>query len=292
MPSVVIAAHNEEQVIGTCLRALMDQDFPGELQVVVSANGCSDRTVEIAREFGATIVDRREPGKAAALNAGDSVATSFPRIYLDADIVIPPHTIGALLRPLAPTSGRLAAVPRRRIETSGRPWPVRAYFTINERLPVFRKSLFGRGLIALSAEGRARFSDFPSLIADDLFVDSLFGEDEREVVQEVEVTVEAPHTTKDLLRRLQRVRRGNSEMRATATRTGGQVNVQRPQRWAWLVDVVLPNPRLALAAVPYAAITLAAAVLGHRRVRNAEQGWGRDDSTRSGEGSPSRTGAR
>ena len=285
MPSVVIAAHNEEYVIGDCLRSIADQDYGGDVQVVVSANGCTDRTAEVARGAGAEVIDRPDPGKPAALNAGDAVATSFPRIYLDADITLPPNALSAFLTRLGPEAGHLVVVPRRRLETAGRPWPVRAYFAINERLPVFRTGLFGRGVIVLSQEGRARFSEFPSLIADDLFLDSLFTENERAVAGEVEITVEAPHTTRDLLRRLERVRRGNAELRAAGPGGDQAGTVRRPQRWAWLTDVVLPHPRLLPAAIAYVSLSLAAATLARRRVRDASRGWGRDESTRGGSAS-------
>ncbi|CAM5401689.1 glycosyltransferase [Leifsonia shinshuensis] len=298
MPSVVIAAHNEEQVIGACLDALAAQDFPGPVEVVVSANGCTDRTAELARGRGALVVDRPEPGKPAALNAGDAVATAFPRLYLDADIVLPPHALSALVARLSEAPGALAAVPRRRLDIAGRPWPVRSYFAINERLPVFRSSLFGRGAIVLSEAGRARFTTFPDVIADDLYVDSLYTEDERVVVPEVEVVVEAPHSTRALLRRLVRVRRGNAQLRAAAAdpgtgsaAAGSPATVRRTHRWAWLTDVVVPEPRLALAAIPYVTITLAAALLARRRVRDAGRSWGRDESTRGGPASAGRRGA-
>lgn len=280
MPSVVIAAHNEEQVIGACLDALAAQDVAEALEIVVSANGCTDRTAEVARAAGAIVVDRRQPGKAAALNAADAVALSFPRIYLDADIVLPPHAVRTLAARLSDAPGRLAAVPRRRLDTAGRPWPVRAYFSINERLPVFRSGLFGRGVIALSEPGRARFSTFPDRIADDLFVDSLYSEDERVVVPEVEVVVEAPRTTRALLHRLERVRRGNAQLRADGTLSETRVRPARP--WAWLTDVVVPQPRLVVAAVPYVAITLVAALRARRASRRGGHDWGRDDTTRTG----------
>ncbi len=285
MPSVVIAAHNEEHLIGGCLRAIADQDFSGDLQVVVSANGCTDNTAEVARSAGAEVIDRPDPGKPAALNAGDAVSTSFPRIYLDADIILPRNALSAFITRLGSEAGCLAVVPRRRLETRGRPWPVRAYFAINERLPVFRTGLFGRGVIVLSEEGRARFSAFPPVIADDLFVDSLYAENERAVVDDVEVTVEAPHTTRDLLRRLERVRRGNAQMRAADADGDLALTVRRPQRWAWLTEVVLPHPRLAFAAIAYVSITLAAAILARRQVRDTSRNWGRDESTRGGSAS-------
>ncbi|MEZ5110157.1 MAG: glycosyltransferase [Microbacteriaceae bacterium] len=271
----MIAAHNEESVIGACLRALYRADPAA--QVIVSANGCSDRTAAIATDAGVLVVDRAEPGKAGALNAAEVIASVFPRIYLDADIVVPPDGISGITEAFGP--GILAVVPRRRIDTQGRPWPVRGYFAINERLPAFRRGLFGRGMIAVSEEGRARFDSFPDMVADDLFLDSQFGDDEKAIAHGVEVVIAAPHTTGDLIRRLVRVRRGNAEMRAAAARGELPISVRQADRWAWLRDVVIPNPSLALAAVPFLAITVIAA----RRARRAPAPgaeWGRDESTR------------
>ncbi len=107
MPSVVIAAHNEEHLIGACLRAIADQDFSGDVQVVVSANGCTDHTAEVARQAGVEVVDRPDPGKTAALNAGDAVATSFPRIYLDADIILPRNALSSFTTLLGPGKAAL-----------------------------------------------------------------------------------------------------------------------------------------------------------------------------------------
>ena len=276
MVSVIIAAHNEESVIGSCLDALRDQRTTVELQVIVSANGCSDRTAEVAAAHGATVVDRAEPGKPGALNAAERIATSFPRVYLDADILVPPDAIDLIAGELAASPSVHAVVPRRRIDTRGRPFLVRAYFAVNERLPAFREGLFGRGMITLSEAGRSRFGEFPPMIADDLFVDSLFSTEEKAEAKSVEVLVQAPYRTQDLLARLVRVRRGNAHMRAAA----GELtfSVRPSDKWAWLRDVVVPQPRLVPATVPYLAITLAAAVIARR---STATDWGHDASTRA-----------
>lgn len=283
MVSVVIAACNEESVLGACLDALRSQVAAGPIDIVVSANGCADRTVEVARSGGARVIDRPEPGKSAALNAGDAIAAGYPRIYLDADIVPPPHAVDALVAALA-GGDVLAVVPRRRPDTSGRPWLVKAYFAINERLPAFRDGLFGRGMIALSAEGRSRFAEFPPLIADDLFLDAQFSPAEKGEASGAVVVVETPRTTRDLVRRLVRVRRGNAQLRAASDGVG--VRVRDSDRFAWLREVAR-DPRLIPAAIPYAAITVIAAVRA-RRPATLSAGWGRDDSTRTRTAGPAR----
>lgn len=286
MISVIIAAHNEERVLGACLDALLAQAGAGAVQIVVSANGCVDDTAGVARRRGATVVERAEAGKPGALNAADDVAVGFPRVYLDADIIVPPHGLAELVGSLE--QGVLAAAPRRILETRGSPLLVRGYCTINERLPVFRDALFGRGMIALTAEGRARFDRFPDVIADDLFLDALFSRSEKREAPGVSVVVRAPRTTKALLDRLVRVRRGNGQLRAAAANGGVRAAVRASDRWAWLRRVVLPRPWLIIAAVPYVVITLAADVLARR---SAHGSWGRDDTTRAGRDIPGATAA-
>jgi glycosyltransferase involved in cell wall biosynthesis len=278
MTSVVIAAHNEGTVIGRCLDALLAEAAPGEFDVTVVANGCTDDTAAVASSrAGVRVVDLAQPGKPGALNAGDRVAEGFPRVYLDADVVV----TSAGLREIAAALGphRPAAVPRRELDLTGRPTPVRAFYAINSRLPVYRDGLFGRGLIALSEAGRARFDEFPNQIADDLFLDSLFTSEEKVEVATVTTRIATPRRTRDLVRRLVRVRRGNAAMRRAAAEGVVAARVRPAARFSWLSDVVLPRPWLAPAAACYVTITVAAAFAARRAARRG-YGWERDDSSR------------
>ena len=49
--SVVIPAHNEAKVIGRCLSGLLEGMAPGELEVIVVCNGCTDGSEDVARQF-------------------------------------------------------------------------------------------------------------------------------------------------------------------------------------------------------------------------------------------------
>ncbi len=85
MVSIVIAAHNEENVIGRCLDALRTSGGRRSRrhcrgQRLPRRNG---RASGQARRTGAR---PPQPGKARALNAGDASAQGFPRLYLDADM--------------------------------------------------------------------------------------------------------------------------------------------------------------------------------------------------------------
>lgn len=278
MTSIVIAAHNEAAVIGRCLDALLSEAAPGEFDVTVVANGCTDATAAVAAARpGVRVLELAAAGKVGALNAGDEAAAGFPRVYLDADIVLSTAAIRAVAGAVG--GAMLAATVGRRLDLRGRPLPVRAYFAVHRRLPVFRDGLFGRGVVALSEAGRARFGRFPELVADDLFLDSLFSLAEKRQVTSYSAVVATPRRTADLVRRLVRVRGGNAAMRAAAA-NGEVISPVRPAaRLSWLRDVVLPRPWLAPAAGFYVAITVLAA-LAARRAADGGAAWGRDESSR------------
>jgi len=284
--SIVIAAHNEAAVIGRCLDTLLAGTEPGEFDVIVVANGCTDATAQIAAARpGISVLDLPEAGKAPALNAGDALARRFPRIYLDADIVISADGARALRDAVTDPAAApvLAATARRELDLSRSPLLVRAYYAISSRLPAFQNALFGRGVIALSAEGRARFGRFPDVVADDLFLDSLFSAAEKREVGSVSSRVAVPRRTSALVRRLVRVRRGNAGLRAQAAVAGP--GVRGAARTSWLRDVALRDPALLPAAACYAGITLLAAGLARLPAQPAGA-WGFDNSSRSGDHQP------
>ncbi len=62
---VVIAARNEEKVIGHLVDSLMAQTYPTEnYRIFVVADNCTDGTARVAREHGATVYERSCPEKA------------------------------------------------------------------------------------------------------------------------------------------------------------------------------------------------------------------------------------
>src|ERR1039458_7806078 len=111
---VLVPAHNEERVIGSSLEAIMADRRPGDLVLVV-ADRCTDRTAEIARSFGASVLERApdEPlGRAAARQAGLEHARSLDWdavLMLDADSVIEPGFFVACASALASGAKALQA---------------------------------------------------------------------------------------------------------------------------------------------------------------------------------------
>src|SRR5688572_24864616 len=139
MISVIIPAHNESAVIGRCLRALTNGAVPGQLEVIVVANGCTDDTAAVAtaaaRNFGAgvKVVETPIGSKILALNLGDEAATGFPRFYVDADVVLTRAAVEQLAARLdAGSSGVLAVAPRPRFAVDRASWVVRAFYEVND----------------------------------------------------------------------------------------------------------------------------------------------------------------
>lgn len=59
--AVLIAARNEETVIGNLIDSIRAQDYPKELvDIIVVADNCTDRTAEVARSLGAICYERTD----------------------------------------------------------------------------------------------------------------------------------------------------------------------------------------------------------------------------------------
>jgi len=62
--AVIVAAHNEERVVGALIDNLQRLHYPKELfDVYVIADNCTDRTADIAREAGVHVCERYHPHK-------------------------------------------------------------------------------------------------------------------------------------------------------------------------------------------------------------------------------------
>lgn len=278
MISVVIPAHNEERTIRRCLASLLEDARPGELEVVVACNGCSDATAKVAREFGPAVrvVETERAGKPIALNLGDEAASGFPRFYVDADIEVSTAALRACAQALE-APGVEAAAPALRVDLRDCPWSVRAYYRIWLEIPYVRSGLIGSGVYGLSEAGRARFERFPEIIADDLFVRNLFRADERRSVPEASFTMRAPRSLEDLVKRKTRVFAGNLQLGSAPDPGAGARRSRVPES----LGTVLAKPWLLPALPVYLYVSSRARMRAEARARRGDFAtWDRDESTR------------
>lgn len=172
--SVIVPAWRERTVLATCLEALARVDYPSWELIVVA--GGDDGTLALALEAtralpNATVLEQGPLGKPAALNAGVRASTGEVVVLLDADSVVAPGWLRALVRPLR---GEIRA-------TTGNPTPSRSTpvsrIEMMERVVVYdiRRApiLQGSGSIAIDRVLLDELGGFPvDAYADDWDLDA------------------------------------------------------------------------------------------------------------------------
>ena len=271
--SVVIPAHNEESVLARGLSTLLRGTEPGELDVIVVANACTDSTAAVARAHGVRVIETSTPGKAHALRLGDAAASTFPRLYADADIDLTAESVRVLVDTLA-RPGVLATSPVPHYDlTDARP-SARRLHKVHELLMADRRGLAGAGVYCLSEVGHARVAPFPDVISDDGLVHRSFAPGERVVSSGASSVVRPTTTFGASLRRRVRVRQGNQELDALGLpRAEGRLRVgvagrpgARPAHHPGRRGLVPLPAGCGSGAGPVAEDARGRGVLGHRRV--------------------------
>lgn len=105
--SVVIPAHNEEAFIGKCLESVVraaERAKPDAVEIIVVANRCTDRTADVARDYGARVLVNDEKCIAAVRNMGVRAAKGEVVATIDADSVMSEDALREAVRTLE--SGR------------------------------------------------------------------------------------------------------------------------------------------------------------------------------------------
>ncbi|WP_407944319.1 glycosyltransferase [Paenibacillus durus] len=85
--SVLIPAHNEEKYITKCLDSIAaaSQNCPGQVEVIVILNRCTDMTEEIARSYNCVIVHDDRKNLSQIRNSGAAAARGEIIVTIDAD---------------------------------------------------------------------------------------------------------------------------------------------------------------------------------------------------------------
>jgi glycosyltransferase involved in cell wall biosynthesis len=96
--SVVVPVRNGSDYINRCLLALKDSTYEN-FEIIVVDDASSDNTVEISQKTGAKIITLdKQSGPAAARNRGAGSARGDIVLFIDADVVITPDTIGLIAK--------------------------------------------------------------------------------------------------------------------------------------------------------------------------------------------------
>jgi len=97
--SVIIAAYNEEECIGSCIETLKLQTHPS-YEVIVVDDGSTDRTREIVGEFGVKVLRNDHTGPGMARNSAVPHASGEILVFVDADMSFDPDFLKKLTAPI------------------------------------------------------------------------------------------------------------------------------------------------------------------------------------------------
>jgi cellulose synthase/poly-beta-1,6-N-acetylglucosamine synthase-like glycosyltransferase len=177
--AVVVAAHNEAQTIEAKLDNLMSLEYPSDrLQVVIASDGSTDGTDDAVRRRsgdGFKLLSFARSGKAAVLNAAVAAISADVLVFTDANSVLRPNAVHALVRPLAdPEVGVVAGDQRytRDGDAEGTAVGERDYWSFDRAL---KRAQSASGSIvgatgALYAVRRELFEPIPDGLTDDFYV--------------------------------------------------------------------------------------------------------------------------
>ena len=106
--AILVAAHNEEKVIGACLDHLLRLDYPRQLlQIIVVNDRSTDGTAKILDDYASvhpelTVIHRAQdsvPGKPAAILDAFKQVRSHIAVFFDADYLPDPPLLTKLVAP-------------------------------------------------------------------------------------------------------------------------------------------------------------------------------------------------
>jgi glycosyltransferase involved in cell wall biosynthesis len=261
--SVIVPAHNEEAVLAHCLASLAGQDVCVPVQIIVVGNGCSDRTLAVARASAAAferrgfryeVIGLATASKAAALNAGDRVAEFGHRVYLDADVTLSSNALSSMLDAFLSDARLMFCSPG--LKAIATTYAARVYARVWAELPYVKGDVIGAGCYVVRDRGRSRWTTFPDIVADDKFARLHFDRAERRVVEESQFCVHLPVGVAELVRVRSRWIRANRELRA------GFPELARndKRRYGGAARFILQNAALWIDLMPFTAIYLAAEI--------------------------------
>ncbi|MBM4055978.1 MAG: glycosyltransferase [Planctomycetes bacterium] len=98
--SVIVPAYNAEKIIGQCLQALKQQNYPSESYEIILVNdGSRDETGKVAQNFNIKYFWQGNQGPATARNKGAKEAKGEIILFTDSDCVPDPNWIKEMIAP-------------------------------------------------------------------------------------------------------------------------------------------------------------------------------------------------
>lgn len=196
--SIVVPVYNEAAVLQETVPAVLAAIGSEDVEVVYVCNGCTDGSANIISTIGdgrVTVVSILKKNKLAALRAGEAQVSAFPRIFLDADCLVPSNVFSKIVKALDGRDTELVS-PALTYDPTGASLASKMIADVWCELARSRNTAF-QVLLAVSRKGRSRWGEWPSseqLFADDAFVVANVPPANRRVLHSVSVKTYPPRT--------------------------------------------------------------------------------------------------
>ncbi len=246
---IVIPVRNEDKVLRKTVPALLAAVEGERARIVWVCNGCTDQSSkEILWLAGGSgeVLEIAPPGKTLALQAGDELLDAeqiFPRLYLDADTWLRPGDIGRLFKPLRKGEADLVAASHAFDYSSSS--LISAHMARCWLALPFAKNAAFLGAVAVSSTGRAQWDEWPSVIADDMFMAGIVNAGRQMMVTNAVAMTWAPSTFSEWVSMRSRWLRGERQV--------VELGLSLPSAPTQRVDLVrrLIDPRTSLGALAF-----------------------------------------
>jgi glycosyltransferase involved in cell wall biosynthesis len=193
--SVIVPVYNEESVLEKTVPSVLAAIGADEADVVYVCNGTVDNSADCIRRLAGDrvrIIEIAEASKANAFNVAEATLRTFPRFYVDADVLLPPKAFSTLVDVLQSDQAELVC-PKIHFETATSSWIARKISQTWLALPHAKHAAFHH-VLGLSASGRQRWKQFPFILADDAFIEAMIPLEKRKIIDSVTLTTWPPQT--------------------------------------------------------------------------------------------------
>lgn len=277
LPTVIIAAFNESAVIQDTIMALLS-DKP-QFQIVVICNGCTDDTAKVVQENFKSVICHsvKQASKSLAIRYAESLKPGFPRLYLDADIILRGVDVTALFEISKSVQTPFLLIPGSKVVDEECSYWVKKFYRAWYQSPHVIDSGYGAGAYLINESGRARFSVWPQLTADDAFVRTQFNLAETKVTNNYLAQVKAPRTLWSLIKVKTRSKFGNLQLgKFFRESKHSRHDVERRDQ---IHDP--SHPRIALSdKLVYLFVNTVSFAFAKLQIKTGNEKWHRDESNR------------
>lgn len=217
--SICLPVYNEERCIGRTLESALDQTFDGKKEILVGANGCTDRTAKIVRNYSSKypevkLLEIAEKGKPNTWNILRSQAKNNFILFGDGDVYFDKQTFERLYDALS--TGDKIAYGAKNIPFFNTSNPLVKILKSTDDTP--QGCLYGRlyGIDNKRVQERLNvhgYTEMPEdLVLEDLWLSLVIGKSNWEIEEEAKVYF-IPYAMKESLKMFKRQARGVAQIR-------------------------------------------------------------------------------